>query len=142
MAWLRAVEGAKGFEELESYRRRWDDLDSALAAAIVGVARRPLQRELLLYQERRSKAGFALTGRSALWHVYQRFSLERGHTMRVDLNTLCRLEFKGDLEACLSACDYTLMSMVNPPDSDMLLSLSQGGTPSTLQGACPRLRGL
>lgn len=36
--------------------------------------------------------GHSLIGCAALWYVLQRFSTERGQAMRMDMNTLFKLE--------------------------------------------------
>ena len=87
------------------------------------IAKGPLKREMLLYQEERTRRGFPLTGRAALWLIYQRCKLERGQAMCVDLSTIVQLEFKGDLEGYLDAWDRTLMSLAKMPDDDMLVAL-------------------
>ena len=77
----------------------------------------------MLYQEERTRRDHPVTGRAALWHVYQRFRLERGQSMYVDMSTLLQLSFQGDLEAFLDAWDYALMAMKRLPDEDLLLAL-------------------
>ena len=87
------------------------------------VAKGLLKRELTLYSEERTRIGQPLAGRAALWHVYQRFKLDRGMAIRSELSTLVQLTFTGDLEAFLLAWDYTLMGLVKQPDDDLLLCL-------------------
>ena len=72
------IETAASLAELESPGSRWDDLDTALAQAVMTVAKGPLKRELTRYSEERMRIGQPLAGRAALWHVYQRFKLDLG----------------------------------------------------------------
>lgn len=98
MAWLKEIE-IKSLSDLEAPRRRWDDLDAALAAVVVNVARGPLQREIVLYQERRLLQG-QLDGTRRLVACVSAV-LDRGQAIRVDMNAVFKLEYKGDLEAFL-----------------------------------------
>ena len=92
MKWLKEVE-TLSLSQLEKPRRRWDDLDTALAEAVYNVATGPLPRDVLQYQQRRPKLGYALSGRAALWYVYQRFKLNPHAGVEVSYNTLTKLEF-------------------------------------------------
>ena len=123
LKWLQAVESCNDVALMEAPGRRWDDLDTALAETIVEVAKGPLKRELLLYQEERTRRGEPLAGRAALWMMLQRFRLERGQAMCVDLSTLVQLTFQGDLESFLASWDHTLMALAKLPDEDMMLAL-------------------
>lgn len=66
LRWVQELEILVSIGTVEGPRRRWNELDTALAAAIVPIARGALQRELLLYQERQSRRGLRLFGRAAL----------------------------------------------------------------------------
>ena len=90
--------------------RKWDDLDAAFAKAVLGVAKGPLKREILLYGEEQIRKGHPLSGRAASWHVHQRYKLDGGEAMCVDLSTLMGMTFQSDLEGFLAAWDYTLLA--------------------------------
>ena len=66
--------------------------------------------------------GQPLAGRAALWHLYQRFKLDGGDKLSIDLLTLLQLKFQSDLEGFLAAWDYTLMALKKQPDDDLLLA--------------------
>ena len=104
--WLQRIETAPSLAELEYLDGRWEDLVAALAEAVMTVAKGPLKRELRLYAEERTRIGQLLAGRAALWHVYQRFKLERGIAMGIDISMLLQLTFDGDLEGFLPAWDH------------------------------------
>jgi hypothetical protein len=123
LKWLQAVESCGELTLLEAVKKRWDDLDTALAEAVIDIAKGPLKRELLLYQEQRTRQGHPLTGRAALWHVYQRFILERGQAMCIDLTSLVKLTYGGDLEGFIAASGRVLMSLAKLPDEEMMLAL-------------------
>ena len=50
MRWIQLVEKLS-LAELEVPSKPWDDLDTAIAEAVICVAKRPIARELLLYRE-------------------------------------------------------------------------------------------
>ena len=58
-----------------------------------------------------------------MYFVLERFKLERGAAMAIDLTTLVGLESNGDLESFLSTWDYTLMSLSKQPDEDLVHTL-------------------
>ena len=66
--------------------------------------------------------GQPLVGFAALCHVYQRFKLDRGQAMCIDLSGLVQLSFQGDLEGFLAAGDCILMSLGKQPVEEMLLA--------------------
>ena len=82
-------------------QRRWDDFDTALTEAVYNVATGPLLRDLFQYQQRRAKLGYALLGRAVLWHMYQRFMLNKDSGIEVFDNTLVHMEVHRDLEGFL-----------------------------------------
>ena len=49
MNWIQQVEKLS-LTELEAPSQRWDDLDTALAEAVIGIAKGLLKRALLLYR--------------------------------------------------------------------------------------------
>ena len=123
---LQRIETASDISELEALaekQKRWDDLDSVLAEAVLAIANSNLKRELLIYREERSRMGLPLSGRCALYMVYYRYTIERGQALSVDLTTLVSLRFGGDLEGFLNAWDYALMALAKVPDEDLLCSL-------------------
>ena len=78
LRWLQVVEATASIEHLErlaAKEKRWDDLDIALAEAVLAVASGPLRRELLIYQEEQTRKGNPLSGRCALHLVFFRFTI-------------------------------------------------------------------
>ena len=67
-----AAEGRKlsSVTELENPSSGWDDLDTALADAVIGIVKGILKREILKYGEERTSKGRPLAGRAALWHFH------------------------------------------------------------------------
>ena len=108
---------------LEVVSRRWDDLDTALAEAVVAIAMGPLKRELLLYREECTRRGIPFSGRAALWHVYQGFKLDKGQAMYVDMSALVQVKYQGDLAGFLDAWDFILMALPKLPDEELLVAL-------------------
>ena len=100
-----------------------DDLDAELASSVLRISSGPLKRELTLYHEEQVRLGRPLGGRAALWHIFQRFRMERGTAMCVDITALTGLEFRGDLEGFLAAWDHTLMALSKPPDGELVHAL-------------------
>jgi hypothetical protein len=123
LKWVKECEHANHISELERSGKRWDDLDTALATAMVDIARGPLKRELLMYQEKQSKRGEPLCGRAAVFMMFRRFQIEKGASIQVDLNQLMCLRFNGDLEGYLDAWDDVLLGLNKKPDDDWLLGL-------------------
>ena len=65
----------------------------------------------------------AMTGRTALWMLLQRFMIERGKATQVELTQLLMHTFNGDLELYLDGLDTILMSMHKTPDEELLHGL-------------------
>ena len=122
---IRSVTDATSLADFENVSAKWDDSDAELADCILRIAAGPLKRELVLYHEKQIRMGRPLGGQAALWHVFQRFRMEKGATMCVDITTLTNLEFKGDLEGFLAAWDHTLMALSKAPDEDLVAALFQ-----------------
>ena len=59
-----------------------------LAQAVVAVATGALHNEIMLYQGNQARLGRPMQGRAALWHVYQKFTLNEGAALAVDCQTL------------------------------------------------------
>ena len=105
LRWIKEVETAEEIAPLEVCSDKWDDLDTALAEAILKAAHSTLKRQLLVYQEAQTRRGLPLAGRAALWMCFDRFRLDRGQALCVDVTTLTELKFNGDLEGFLTAWD-------------------------------------
>ena len=114
LKWLREVASCANVAELENPGSGRDDLDTALADAVFGIAKGPLKKEICLYGEERTRKGQSLAGRAALLHLYQSFKLDRCDALSIDLSTLLQLKIQGDLEGFLAAWDYTLMALKKP----------------------------
>ena len=69
-----------------------------LAQAVVAVATGALLKEIMPCQGNQARSGRPMQGRAALWHVYQKFTLNEGAALAVDYQTLMALKFHGDLE--------------------------------------------
>ena len=107
--------------ELEVPSTCWDDLDTVLLEAAVVIAKGPLARELYIYRDEEPGVGQALSGRAALWHLYQRFELDRGVALSIDLQTLVQLHFNADLKGFLANWDCCLMALSSQPADALLL---------------------
>ena len=123
LRWLQRTENVPSLAGLESPSSRWDDLDTALAQAIMAVAKGPLKREFTLYAEERMRICQLLAGRAAFWHVYQCFKLDRGMALGIGISVLMQLTFNDDLEAFVPSWDYAMMALKNQPDEDLLFYL-------------------
>jgi cytoplasmic iron level regulating protein YaaA (DUF328/UPF0246 family) len=72
-----------------------------------------LKRELIMAQEALSKENIPLPGRVSFFLLLQRYKLDRGQSLHVDLSGLMQLEYKGDLEQYLDKLDSVLMNLAN-----------------------------
>jgi hypothetical protein len=77
---------------------KWDSFDTALASAVMQISNGDLKRELITSQEALSKENIPLPGRVSFFLLLQRYKLDRGQSLHVDLSGLMQLEYKGDLE--------------------------------------------
>jgi hypothetical protein len=55
--------------------------------------------------------------------LYQRYEIEKGASIQVDLTQLMSLRYNGDLEGYLDAYDDVLLTLSKKPDEDWLLGL-------------------
>ena len=106
--------------DLENPSEKWDDLDTALATAILEISRGPVKREILMYQEEQLHKGQPLCGRPALWIFLRRYTIDKGQSVHVDLNSLLKIEFDGDLELFLDTFDHCLLNLHVPPTEELL----------------------
>ena len=122
MRWIPRVE-KKSLAELEAPSKRWDDLDAVLAQAVAAVVTGPLKKDFLLYQQDRPRVGQALSGRAALWHLYQRFEVDHGAALAIDYQTLIGLQFNSDLAGVLASWDACFIRMSERPSDKMLWAI-------------------
>ena len=98
MVWIQQVEQLNiHVADLEVSDKRWDDLDVALAEAILKVVSNSLLKEILYYQETQAKDCRLMHGRTALWYVYRQYALSTAATHAIDFQSLMNLKFSGDL---------------------------------------------
>ena len=96
LRWIQAVQLASSSEELAPPDSRWEELDQALAHAIMKVARGGVKRELLQQEKVSITHGHPLCGRSALWTVLHRLQVEHGALVAADLRSLLDLTLTED----------------------------------------------
>ena len=109
LAWGKQILLATSPGSLAKPNSRWEDLDSALSLAVLEMARGPAKRDILMYQEVNFRKGEPLGGRSAMFIVLQRYHIDSGTQMQVDLTSIMSLKFDTDFEVLLSRLDYVLM---------------------------------
>ena len=61
-----------------------------------------------------------MQGRAALWHVYQKFTLNEGAALAVDYQILTTLKFHGDLEGFMHSWDSCIIAMSQAPNPELL----------------------
>ena len=99
---------------------RWEQFDSELLVAVTVISPADLSRELVNKREMLQRQGKFLSGRLALWTFYQQYRLDTADCMQVDLTSLWKLEYSGDLQLCLSALDSLLLNSNQQPDAAMV----------------------
>ena len=88
MAWIQFVEKpGVGLADLEVSDKRWDDLDVALAEAILKVVSGSLLKDVLYYQDTLAKDCKLMPGRAALLYVYRQYALSAVATLALDFQT-------------------------------------------------------
>lgn len=120
MKYIKAVESAKSIESLSTVRKHWDAFDTELASGVMKISKGATKKELILYQETQAKACLPMSGRAALWIFLNRYHIDKGQALQVDLAGLLALEYKGDLEAYLDLLDAKLLNLQKHPDEEML----------------------
>jgi hypothetical protein len=108
LAWARKVLYVNSPDELLKVSSRWEDLDSLLANSVMSIARGPLKRELLQYQEQLLQRGVPMCGRAAMYLMLRRYHIDGGTSMQHDLAHLMSLRYDGDLEIFLDKFDTYL----------------------------------
>ena len=98
------------------------DVDTAVGQFMTAI-KQAWNVPITFYSEERTRVGQLLAGRAAFRHVYQRFKLDRGMAMVIDVSMLVQLTFNGELETFLAIWDYTLMGLVKQPDDELMLCL-------------------
>ena len=88
--------------------KKWDDLDTELANAIMRIAAGSLCREILLYSESRRQVGSPVSGRAIVYLFLKRYDMDRGQVLHVDLAALIQLQYRNDLEAYLDDVENVL----------------------------------
>jgi hypothetical protein len=96
-------------DSLSKPNSRWEELDAALSFAVLDIARGEAKREILMYQEKALRRGEPLGGRTAMFILLQRYHIDSGTQMQVDLSSIMALKFDGDLEIFLDKLDYVLL---------------------------------
>jgi hypothetical protein len=109
LKWARQIQFASSPESLAKDNSRWEDLDTALAVAVLEIARGPVKRELLLFQELMLRKGEPLCGRSAVFILLRRYHIDSGTQMQMDLTSVMSLKYEGDLEIYLDKLDFILL---------------------------------
>ena len=100
MVWVQYVEmSGVTIADLGVSGKCWDDLDIALAEAVLKMVSGSLLKDILYYQDTRAKEHKLMPGRAALMYVYRKYALGAAGPLAVDLQTLMHLKFNGDLES-------------------------------------------
>ena len=123
LRYLRFVETCDAIAPLEKRPRKWEPFDTELCSAINSCARGPLKRELTIYQESRTNAGQATSGRALFWMLLKSFQLDLGQRLKVDIADLLGWKYKGDLGVYLDGLDQLLMGLSREPDEHLLAAL-------------------
>ena len=121
--WGKQIVFATSPESLAKPNSRWEDLDTALALAVLDIARGPVKREILKYQEVNLRKGEPLGGRSALFILLQRYQIDSGTQMQVDLSSIMTLKFENDLEIFLDKLDYVLLEANTSIPEELLYAI-------------------
>ena len=124
MVWVQYVEmSGVTIADLGVSGKCWDDLDIALAEAVLKMVSGSLLKDILYYQDTRGKEHKLMPGRAALMYVYRKYALGAAGPLAVDLQTLMHLKFNGDLESFIHAWDACLLAIEAVPVPNFLLSL-------------------
>ena len=111
IAWAKQIMVAKDPEALAQTTGRWEDLDSVLSLAVLQIARGPVRRDILKFQELNLHKGEPLGGRQALFIMLKRYNIDSGTQMQLDLSKINTLKYDGDLEIFLDKLDYVLLDV-------------------------------
>ena len=124
MVWVQYVEmSGVTIADLGVSGKCWDDLDIALAEAVLKMVSGSLLKDILYYQDTRGKEHKLMPGRAALMYVYRKYALGAAGPLAVDLQTLMHLKFNGDLESFIHAWDACLLAIEAVPLPNFILSL-------------------
>ena len=94
MAWIQQVEKPNlNLADLVVSDQRWDELDVALAEAVLYVVNKSLLEEILYYQETQAKDCRLMHGRAAMRYVYRQNSLSAAATHAIDFQSLMNSKF-------------------------------------------------
>ena len=108
MRFLKAVEKAPPHKTLEVCSRNWELFDAELAAACFRFASGEVLRRLKMYRDTLQRRGLDVSGRAALWFVFQKHAVEAGALQQVGLSRLIGLTFSGELGLFLDSLDKNL----------------------------------
>ena len=121
--YVRRIIHSTSIAALETVSKKWDSFDTEVSTAVFGCASSSLRHELILYRERCEREQRPCTGQAQLFLFLQRWDIERGQALQIDMQTLMGHKFNGSLEAYLNGLDEKLMNFIKEPDPDLLLSL-------------------
>ena len=114
------IMAASCVQAVEHVSKKWDELDTELANAIMRIAAGSLRREIFLYSESRRQGGSPVSGRAIEYLFLQRYDMDRGQVRHVDLAALIQLQYRNDLEAYLDDVENVLLGMSKMPDPELL----------------------
>jgi hypothetical protein len=119
LKWIQQIETAKLKKLARLKTEDWDDLERVFAEAVMKVVIGNTLKELLTNQQEKLKYSIPLYGRVALWHVFQKFTLESGTALSLEYQNLMNLTLGGDLAGCMTAWDSCRQATSVQPDIHM-----------------------
>ena len=93
MVWVQYVEmSGVTIADLGVSGKCWDDLDIALAEAVLKMVSGSLLKDILYYQDTSGKEHKLMPGRAALMYVYRKYALGAAGPLAVDLPAFAHLD--------------------------------------------------
>eukprot|EP00971_Amphidinium_carterae_P329501 6462001-Amphidinium_carterae.1 len=123
LQWLQQIERKEA--TLSSFTHSssaWRSLETKLAAAVCAVARGDLLRRLTLLQESCTNQGRPMTGRAALFLLFDAFKVEANTSALMDWTALTRIQMTSqkDLSAFVQSWEHMLLGMHESPSERVL----------------------
>eukprot|EP00971_Amphidinium_carterae_P237185 4707804-Amphidinium_carterae.1 len=114
LKWLQQVE--KAGADLSSFThssRSWRSLETKLAAAVCAISRGDLLRRLTLLQEACTSRGRPMTGRAALFLLFDAFKVEANTSALMDWTALTKIQLTNqkELSSFVQSWEHMLLGM-------------------------------
>eukprot|EP00971_Amphidinium_carterae_P274370 5444975-Amphidinium_carterae.1 len=123
LRWLQKVEAAdSSLSTFQHSSSSWRSLETKLAAAVCTVARGDLLRRLTLLQESCTGQGRPMTGREALYLLFDAFKVKANASALMDWTALTkiRLTHHKNLSAFVESWEFMLLGMQETPPPRVL----------------------